>query len=205
MQISVPLNMLFCHTKIYINEIGLYASLPGSNAVPLTESSGNDSLERYQTLIRCLNATREYLDRFLMISPDYIVHASNSEFLNLIYAVLVLGSISTGSYLSQLDPTHIRVMADFESYITALSHKTIQAIATTCQSDITHGHLKNLDHFWQRSKRWYEQSIMIIKAGCRPIGNRKFSFMDIISTVIKRCSTSYFVHDGDSGHISPCC
>jgi hypothetical protein len=102
------------------------------------------------------------------------------DFLHLIYAVLILGTFATDCDAPQLDGPHIHKIADFENYINSLSHKTRQAIAMTPQADRTHEHMKNLHHLWQSSRIGYEV------AG----GGLDLSFMDIFTTIIKRCCST---------------
>lgn len=193
MSTLVALRLLFHHTRIFINEVGLHAIAPLEvNILPgmtLTGICWYASPERSDSLIRCLQATKEYLDYFLVISPEAIVYFSMPVFIHLIYAVLILGSIATTSNSPRLDAAHIRRVAEFENYIGALSQKTLQVIGTTSETDGAHGHLSNLHHLWQKSGPWYSQVISSSgTASYSTLGCPDFSFMEIFSTTIRRCS-----------------
>jgi hypothetical protein len=153
------LQLLFYHTQIYINELGLHSSPAAKTElrpdITPSRNSWYQSLERSESIIRCLQATREYLDHFLALPSENICHITTPEFLHLIYAVLILGSLATTCHTPSLDNAHIHVFANFEYYIHALSRKTVQAIAATNMSCITHQHMINLRHIWQQSKPWY--------------------------------------------------
>lgn len=193
MFIPVPLQLLFYHTRIFVNELGLHGTPPFEiDILPRMLSTGSswyNSTGRSDSIIRCLQATKEYLDHFLRISPEAIVHFTTPDFLHLIYAILILGSIATTCHSPQLDQAHIRQIAAFENYISALSQKTMQAIATISQTGGTHGHLKNLHHLWQRSGPWYLQATSRTEmVGISIVDYPDFSFMEIFSTIIRRCA-----------------
>ena len=198
---SAPLRLAFYHAKIYTNEVGLHSThIIGADMlsdITLTTRSWYQSSERSETLIQCLQATKEYLDQFLALSPETIAHITTPAFLHLIYAVLVLGSLATTTQSPRLDATSIRSLADFESYISALSRKSKQTIATPNIGRGTHEHMSNLHHLWQQSKPWYAQSITGNGALARTIGSfPDLSFMDILSTIVQRCSSSPMLCDG---------
>ena len=201
MNFPVSINMLLCHTRIYINEVSIRTSPLKNDSVCRivhTEASWYRSSERYDSIVRCLQATKEYLDHFLRMSPEAIPRIPMPDFLRLIYAVLILGSLATTCNLPPLDSAHIREIAEFESYIIALSHKTTQTITTISPTDTAHGHMRNLRHLWQTSKPWYAQFINKDELGYAIIGGQDLSFMDIFSTIITRCSS--FPGSLRSGH-----
>ena len=198
---SAPLRLAFYHAKIYTNEVGLHSThITGADtlsSITPTTRSWYQSSERSETLIQCLQATKEYLDQFLALSPEAIAHITTPAFLHLIYAVLVLGSLATTTQSPRLDATYIRSLADFESYISALSRKSQQTIATPNIGRGTHKHMSNLHHLWQQSKPWYAQSITGNGILTHTIGSfQDLSFMDILSTIVQRCSSSPMLCDG---------
>jgi hypothetical protein len=189
------LQLLFYHTQIYINELGLHSS-PATETelrpdITPSMTSWYQSSERSESIIRCLQATRAYLDHFLALPSEDICNTTTPEFLHLIYAVLILGSLATTCHTPSLDNAHIRVLANFENYINALSRKTVQAIAVTNMSCTTHQHMINLHHLWQQSKPWYAQRTSAFGTVGRGLGDAPdLSFMDIFLTIIRRCSGS---------------
>lgn len=150
MRIQVSLKLLFHHIRIYVNEVGLHV-IPPENGAAFTEQSWYHSSARTESLIRCLQAAKNYLDYFLTLPPDIVVEFTMHDFLRLIYAVLILGSFATGCDSPRLDAARIRQISDLENYLNALSQNTMQAIATTPTTD-SHGFLSYLYHLWQHSK-----------------------------------------------------
>lgn len=177
------LRLLFHQKMIYIHEVGLHATpmveSDSLSGVIETGRSWYRSTERCESLIRCLQATKEYLDQFLAIRLEFISRVTMPGFLHLIYAVLILGIFATDCDAPQLDGSHIRQIADFENYINSLSNKTRQVIAMTPHVDSTREHMQNLHHLWHSSRIEYQFN-----------DGRDLSFMDIFTTIIKRCSST---------------
>jgi hypothetical protein len=95
----VQLSMSYHFLRVYINEVGFHASPPSQ----IELISGQSSLEawyfsnaRNESLIACLQAAKNFLDRFIELTPHQTVDFILSDYLRLVYAVLVLGRFTTG-------------------------------------------------------------------------------------------------------------
>jgi hypothetical protein len=182
--------MTYYSLRIYVNEIGFHARSPN----PLDMVSGGYTLQawyysaaRNECMMRCLEASKDYLDRFLSLPSRQIVNFTLPDFIRLVYSMLVLGAFASGLDAPTLDVAHVRQAANLDYYLDSLVDKTgkiIKAgnIGNCCD------YMAKLNDLFTQSKVWYGQITNEPSAiGYCILGRADFSFMDIISTIIGRC------------------
>jgi len=184
------LSMQLHFVRIHLNEIGFHATaLPQDEMLSpqLRSRSWYYCSARSESLIRCLQASKDYLDRFLSLSTEAIRHGTLPDVFCLVYAVLVLGTFAVRVDTPNLDAAQLREMANYEHYIDALIRKTTHVKAMNTRAGST-DYLHYVHLLFQQTKVWYAQilmdpSIHRPSAAVRP----SLSFTDLISTIISRC------------------
>lgn len=174
--------MKFFNLRIYVNEISLHATKPSETET--LSSSWYYSSTRNEILIRCLRNTKDYLDRYLLLTTTDMANLNLTDYISLVYAVLVLGAFATGACDSQmLSNADMKATANLDYYLDALSAQALQLLAIAEPG--SNGFVSHIYDLFQQSKVWYVQ---IVKDPS-PIGMGKprFSFMDIIPTIMARC------------------
>jgi hypothetical protein len=182
---TASLTLRFYNLRVYINEIGLHVVRPSGKEI--MAHSWYYSTPRNESLIRCLQATKGYLDRYLLLTSEEMANLNMTDYIQSVYAILVLGAFAAGSYDSDtLDCINIEQTASLDYYLDALSAQALQLLAVSEPS--SNNYISHLYSLFQQSKVWYSQLVKDPK----PIGmciNRRqtFSFQDIIPTIMARC------------------
>ncbi len=175
----VPLKLAFLNLRIYITEIGFHVSAP-ADSDPMSVQTWYYSSQRRKCLLDCLSATKDYLDQVLGISNDDILDFTVTEFLHLIYAVLILCSFAIGCSGQALDASQIRL----EHYLNALSSK-LNLVITTSKNDESNEYLSHMEALFQQSKVWYTQ--IILDPSFKGYSFSGLSFTKILPTIWARC------------------
>jgi len=138
------ITMSYYHLRIYVNEIGLHASpqsplelMPGQS----TRRAWYDSVARSESLIRCLEAAKDYLDRVLSLPSCEIRNFTIPEYQRLIYAVLVLANFTVDCEALNLGAAELRRTANLARYLDSLVRKLDELIT------INHGRELE-DYIW---------------------------------------------------------
>lgn len=182
--------MSYHFLRIYISEVGFHASPPS----PLELMSGQSSLKawyfssaRNESLIACLQASKNYLDRFIELTPRQTIDFILPDYLRLVYAVLILGRFTTGCDCPVLDASYVRKTANMGYYLDKLIGKANDLIMLSPDGDVndTFYHLRKL---WEQSKQWFNE-IAIDPACAREcsLGQPELNFMDILPSAIGKC------------------
>ena len=146
--------------RIYAREVGFHAAQsPVYSFVPAdaAQTSWYASPARHNTLLKCLEATTDYLDCFLSLSSATILNLATPDFLRLLYAVLILGRFYTGVDAPLLDATLLRTKSNLGYYLDALAQKLGNVLADL-HNPRDH-HLVYLRSMFEDSKKWYGSAI----------------------------------------------
>lgn len=184
------MTMRFYNLRIYVNEIGFHAIKPSEMEVMSSTTALRSwyySAARNESLIRCLQATKDYLDRYLALTLEDIANLTLTDIISLVYAVLILGAFATGACDSQsLDITHVRQTANLDYYLDSLSDKALQQVSASKPG--SNDYMSHLYELMQQSKIWYAQLVKDpTPIGMCLVGRPNFSFMEIIPTIVGRC------------------
>lgn len=183
-QAQIKLN--FHSLRIYVNEVGFHATAPAEfgSLSELSAPSWYSSAARNDCLIRCLKATKTYLEQFLLLPDSEISSMVTFDLLQLVYAVLILGSFSSGFDAPNLDQTQVRKSANLEYYLNAVSDRFTRLISV--QDPAADSYKYHMNTLFQTSKRWYVQ--MVTDPSPAGPGYPRFFFMDILGTMTSRCA-----------------
>jgi hypothetical protein len=187
---KVQLSMSYHFLRIYVNEVGFHASPPTTLELMTGGSTLRDwyhSSARNDSLIACLQAAKNYLDRFIELSPGQTISFTNLDYLRLVYAVLILGRFTTGCHCPVLDSSSIRKTANLGYYLDRLIDKADDLIILSTDGGInnTFFHIRKL---WKHSKNWCDE--IVNDPTCardRTIGQAELNFMEILPSTIGSC------------------
>jgi hypothetical protein len=177
--------MKFYNLRIYVNEIGLHASKPSE--METLSTSWYYSTTRNDIVMRCLKNTKDYLDRYLLLTTADLTNLNLTDYISLIYAVLVLGAYATGVCDSQiLNDRDMKAASNLDYYLDALSAQALQLLAISAPG--SNNFISHIYDLFQESKVWYSQKIKDpTPIGLCLTGKPTFSFMEIIPTIMARC------------------
>jgi hypothetical protein len=140
-----------------------------------------------ETMIKCLQSCKDVLDYILSLPSIALVDFGIPEYLNLVYAFLVLGAFATKFDAPTLDDAQIKRIANFQWYAERLGIKVMDIITITPKQGIN-DYLGSLHALIERSKSWHIQFTMDpCSVGYCVVGRADFGFMDILPTVLERC------------------
>ncbi|KAK0099941.1 hypothetical protein ONS95_013236 [Cadophora gregata] len=178
------IKMSFLHLRIYVNEVGFHASAPSDSSVlsDLALSSWYHSPARNDCLLRCLRASKLYLDTFLSLSDSVISSMVTVDLLQLVYAVLVLGTFASSIDAPSLDQNQVRQSANLDYYLRSISDRYARLICI--QDPLSNSYKHHMNTLFQTSKAWYLQTV----TDPSPSGPPRFLFNDIIGTITGRCA-----------------
>lgn len=190
--VQVQLTMQLHFTRIHLHEIGFHAAkLPQEEILSpqLKSRSWYYSTARSESLIRCLQASKDYIDRFLSLPAESITRGTLPDIFGIIYAVLVLGTFAVRIDTPTLDAAQLREMTNYNCYLNELITKTTTNTTVTGRCG-ANDYIFHLHTLFQQTRIWYAQisadpSTMSIQFP--DVVRPGFSFMDIINTIVHRC------------------
>jgi len=120
--------MAYYHLRTFVNEVGFHKiALPPPNLMSDQSSYRTwcSSITRSEVLISCLNAAKDYLERYISLPTEALFSSSFADHVRLVYNVLILKLFATWvkDDDSQLDATHIQNSANMAFYMEALVRK----------------------------------------------------------------------------------
>ena len=182
--------MSYHFLRIYIAEVGFHASPPSQLELMSGQSSPNAwyfSSTRSESLIACLQASKNYLNRFIELTPRQTIDFILPDYLRLVYAVLILGRFVTRCDSPVLDASYVRKTANMGYYLEKLIGRANDLIMLSPEGDVkdTFYHMRKL---WEQIKEWFDE-IMIDPACAREceLGQPELNFMDILPSSIGKC------------------
>lgn len=179
-------------TRIHLHEIGFHsAKLPQEEILSpqLKSRSWYYSTDRSESLIHCLQASKDYIDQFLSLPGESLTRGTLPDIFGIIYAVLVLGTFAVRVDTPNLDAAQLREMSNYNHYLDTLITKTTTNMTVTgrCEGNDFLFHLNKL---LQRTRVWYAQITAdpsSLSIQFPDVVRPHFSFMDIINTIVNRC------------------
>jgi len=144
------------------------------------------STARNDTLLSCLQATKNYLDLFLTFSNEVILNLGLLEYLRLVYAILVLTSFSNGCDAPTVDHEYMRNAANLSYYLDVLSSRTGSMITYT-GSEENRDYMSYLRCKLQTNSWFSSNSEKSQFAECVLPNSGNKGFMDILSNSEGTC------------------
>jgi hypothetical protein len=181
--------MTYYSYRIYVNEIGFHAKRASWDTVATIVSdhpSWYFSAARGESLRCALRAAKEYLDCFLELTTDQLHSFMVSDWVRLIYAMLIIGAFMGRLDAPTLDIIEARAKADVKGYLQALITK-LDCLAISSSGDDRNpylSHVTSLFYFYrsrfQLSETWLEDEAGVCSA-------TDFSFAEIMPVIVKKC------------------
>ncbi|XMA12294.1 hypothetical protein WAI453_005085 [Rhynchosporium graminicola] len=183
---NASIKLSFHHLRIYVNEVGFHAGATAEHdqISRLAAPSWYHSASRNDCLMRCLKATKTYLDHFHLLSDIEISNLVTVDLLQIVYAALILVSFSTGLDAPTLDQHKFRQAANLSYYFDAISSRFAHLISM--QDPAANVYMQYVRMLFQTSRSWYTQMIH----DPLPLGPPRLLFTDISSTMTGKCSDS---------------
>jgi len=121
------LMMTYYHLRTFVNEVGFHQVTAPFNfsSDQSTHRKWCSSIIRSQILIGCLNAAKEYLERYISLPTEALFSASFADHAKLVYNVLILRLFATWAEDDDLalDSVDIRKSANMLYYMESLVRK----------------------------------------------------------------------------------
>lgn len=119
--------MSFYYARIYVNEVGFHAEPhPPSEITPALSNRHiwYYSASRNESLIRCVQRSKNYLDYSLSLPDIEFVDVVLPDIFRTVYAISIIGAFVTALDAPALDHVKERELADLDKYLDALIAKT---------------------------------------------------------------------------------
>ncbi|TEY46934.1 hypothetical protein BOTCAL_0310g00010 [Botryotinia calthae] len=185
------LRISYAHLRIYVAEISLNVIASDSHQFTTTSSSNRaswyHSSSRTEMLIRCLQAAKDYLDMLLSLTPHEFCCLIAPNYIELFYALLVLGKFTENCDSPSLDGDQVRQAANLRYYLDSLDEKFGNLLA------YNNGHAQrnsiwNMKLLCQEVKRWHIRVVSGAPGSDHAILNSvNISFTDIIPSIQGLC------------------
>ncbi|KAF7957987.1 hypothetical protein EAE96_003554 [Botrytis aclada] len=186
------LRISYAHLRIYVAEISLNASSSDSHQFMATTSSNRTSWyhssSRTEMLIRCLQAAKDYLDMVLSLTPLEFCCLTAPNYIELFYALLVLGRFTEDCDSPSLDGDQVRQAANLRYYLDSLDEK-LENLLVYSNGQANRNSIWNMKLLCQEIKKWH----MRIVSGApgseqSTISGIHISFAHILPSIQGLCS-----------------
>lgn len=142
-EITASLRLAYLNAKVYINEIGFHsAQFSSADTNSISLHNWNSSVDRSKTLQRALEATRDYLDEYIILSSDELRKQTCIELGQLVYAITIIGKFTSGVWTPDIDALHFREGAKWHYYMKTLM-KRFRGLVTLDENGREH-----INIFW---------------------------------------------------------
>jgi len=150
----VPLAMSIKNLRIHVNEIALHSTPSTFDMMSGNVSClhWNSSACRTETLARCVEAAKAYLDRYFTLSPDHLRNFSFLEHVKSFYALLTISIYAAGVDSPMAE--QLQASANMDFYISGVIDRATQLIT------VQNGE-EQVDFFWRfrsilnNTRRWF--------------------------------------------------
>ncbi|TGO85837.1 hypothetical protein BPOR_0359g00070 [Botrytis porri] len=152
------LRVSYAHLRIYVAEISLNAISSDSHQFMTTTSSNRTSWyhssSRTEMLIRCLQAAKDYLDIVLSLTPPKFCCLTAPNYIELFYALLVLGKFTENCDSPSLDSDQVRQAANLGYYLDSMVEK-LEGLLVYHNGQAQRDSIWNMKLLCQEIKKWY--------------------------------------------------
>ncbi|CAD6439929.1 b17537a1-1450-4d07-bae1-ca335e083a14 [Sclerotinia trifoliorum] len=187
------LRISYAHLRIYITEIGLHASASDfdrfGTPMAFTRMSWYHSSARTEMLIRCLQAGKDYLDTILSLTAHEYFGLTATDYLNIFYALFLLGKFGEGCDSPFLDGEQVRQATNLGYYFDSLDEK-FASFLLYANGQLQRSSILNIKLLCQEIKKWYMRVISGPPGSDEAMLNGlHVSFTDVVLSIQHLCST----------------
>ncbi|KAF7940983.1 hypothetical protein EAE99_000620 [Botrytis elliptica] len=184
------LRISYAHLRIYVAEISLNAISSDSHQFTNTSSnraSWYHSSSRTEMLIRCLQAAKDYLDMVLSLTPLEFCCLTAPNYIELFYALLVLGKFTEGCDSPSLDGDQVRQAANLRYYLDSIDEK-MENLLVYNNGQAQRNSIWNIKLLCQEIKKWHTRIVSGVPGSEHTIINGvNISFTHIIPSIQGLC------------------
>ncbi|TGO38438.1 hypothetical protein BHYA_0075g00410 [Botrytis hyacinthi] len=185
------LRVSYAHLRIYVAEISLNAISSDSHQFMTTASSSRTSWyhssSRTEMLIRCLQAAKDYLDMVLSLTPLEFCHLTAPNYIELFYALLVLGKFTENCDSPCLDTDQVRQAANLRYYLDSLDEK-LESLIVYNNGQAQPNSILNMKLLFQEIKKWHMRIVSGVPGSEHAMINGvNISFTHIIPSIQGLC------------------
>jgi hypothetical protein len=140
--LTVDIDMLimaYYHLRTFVNEVGFHQialSPLDSISNQVTSDEWYSSITRSELLISCLNAAKDYLERYISLPTESLFSSSFADYAKLVYNVLILRLFQTWAKDDNLpmDAANLQSSTNMAPYMEALVRKfeSMSKIGSDC-------------------------------------------------------------------------
>lgn len=180
----------YAHIRIYAAEISLHTvalDIDQFTTTPSNLTSWYHSSARTEMLIRCLHAAKDYLDIILTLKASEFYRLTAPDYIDLFYALLLLGKFTEGCESPSLDAEQIRQSANLRYYLDSLEEK-LHSLLVYTNGQPQRNNIWNMKLLCQETKRWYMR-VISGAAGSEHamINSLNISFTNIVPSIQILC------------------
>ncbi|KAM0140925.1 hypothetical protein ACHAO1_002051 [Botrytis cinerea] len=156
------LRISYAHLRIYVAEISLNVVASDSHQFMATTSpsrtSWYHSSSRTEMLIRCLQAAKDYLDMVLSLTPREFCRLTAPNYIEIFYALLVLGKFTESCDSPSLDDGQVRQAANLHFYLDSLDEKLGNLLVYN-NGQAQRNTIWNMKLLCQEVKKWHTRVV----------------------------------------------
>lgn len=179
----VTITTFYYTNKVYLYEVGFHTNSPSHPELVVSQANTQSwyySSVRNDSLIACLQAAKEYVERLLSFPPSAYLNFTLHDYVRLIYVVLILGRFSSGCGSPMLDSTYIRNAANLDHYLIKLIAMLDPLFSSSEEEDIP-SYIWHVKRLLLASKAWLNQ--VSLRSTPEPV-TPELSFMDIFPAIL---------------------
>ncbi|TGO57741.1 hypothetical protein BCON_0062g00100 [Botryotinia convoluta] len=202
------LRISYAHLRIYVAEISLNAISSDSHQFMTTASSNRTSWyhssSRTEMLIRCLQAAKDYLDMVLSLTPLEFCCLTAPNYIELFYALLVLGKFTENCDSPSLDTDQVRQAANLRYYLDSIDEK-LESLLVYNNGQAQRNINWNMKLLCQEIKKWHMRIVSGVPGSEQTMLNGvNISFTHIIPSIQGLCGQLFTsMADFRRGECSP--
>ncbi|KAM0160155.1 hypothetical protein ACHAQE_004770 [Botrytis cinerea] len=156
------LRISYAHLRIYVAEISLNVVASDSHQFMATTSpsrtSWYHSSSRTEMLIRCLQAAKDYLDIVLSLTSREFCRLTAPNYIEIFYALLVLGKFTESCDSPSLDDGQVRQAANLRFYLDSLDEKLGNLLVYN-DGQAQRNSIWNMKLLCQEVKKWHTRVV----------------------------------------------
>ncbi|THV46244.1 hypothetical protein BGAL_0402g00010 [Botrytis galanthina] len=177
--------------EAWSNQISLNAISSDSHQFMTTASSNRTSWyhssSRTEMLIRCLQAAKDYLDTVLSLTSLEFCRLTAPNYIELFYALLVLGKFTENCDSPSLDNDQVRQAANLRYYLDSLDEK-LESLLVYNNGQAQPSSIWNMKLLYQEIKKWHMRVVSGVPGSEQTMINGvSISFTHIIPSIQGLC------------------
>lgn len=150
------------HLDMYIHEIGLHVPKQHSH---LSRADGQKCCSWCSSPLRAdiatsaIRAAQRFIDAYVQFTDDQLRHNTLMEEAKLLYAILILSTVSIEQTTRQLDSARLRDLTNMYYYIGAVEKRFATLVTTHANGQERHDYFWQMKHHAAITIAWFDKYI----------------------------------------------